>query len=61
MVLDVFRSFKVCADAKERVECEKQWEALVPEFAVGELPLGRTAALVPEFTVKDLTLGSIVC
>ena len=30
---------------------------LVPEFAVEELPLGRTAALVPEFTVKDLLLG----
>ena len=31
--------------------------ALVPEFAVEDLPLGRTAALVPEFTVKDLLLG----
>ena len=30
---------------------------LVPEFAVEELPLGRTAALVPEFPVKDLPLG----
>ena len=26
---------------------------LVPEIAVEDLPLGRTAALVPEFTVKD--------
>ena len=31
--------------------------ALVPEFAVGDLPLGRTAALVPGFVVKDLPLG----
>ena len=31
--------------------------ALVPEFAVENLPLGRTAALVPEFAVKDLPLG----
>ena len=27
--------------------------ALVPKFAVENLPLGRTAALVPEFVVKD--------
>ena len=31
--------------------------ALVPEFAVEDLPLARTAALVPEFAVKDLRLG----
>ena len=31
--------------------------ALVPEFAVEDLPLGRIAALVPEFAVKDLPLG----
>ena len=30
---------------------------LVPEFAVEDLPLGRTAALVLEFAVKDLPLG----
>ena len=30
---------------------------LVPEFAVEDLPLGRTAVLVPEFAVKDLPLG----
>ena len=30
---------------------------LVPEFAVEDLPLGRTVALVPEFAVKDLALG----
>ena len=30
---------------------------LVPEYAVGDLPLGRIAALVPEFAVKDLLLG----
>ena len=27
------------------------------EFAVEDLPSGRTAALVPEFAVKDLPLG----
>ena len=32
-------------------------EALVPEFAMEELPLVRTAALVSEFAVKDLPLG----
>ena len=30
---------------------------LVPEFAVEDLPLGRTATLVPEFAVKDLPMG----
>ena len=30
---------------------------LVPEFAVEDLPLGRTAALVPELAVKDQPLG----
>ena len=30
---------------------------LIPEFAVEDLPLGRTAALVPEFAVKALLLG----
>ena len=29
----------------------------VPEFAVEDLPLGRTAALAPEFAVKDLPLS----
>ena len=53
----LFRSFKVCSDDKERVGCKKQREvgktaawvcggrataALVPEFAVKDLPLGRT-------------------
>ena len=30
---------------------------LILEFAVEDVPLGRTAALVPEFAVKDLPLG----
>ena len=29
---------------------------LVPEFAVEDLPLGRTAAFVPEFAVNDMPL-----
>ena len=68
---DLFSSFKVCSDAKER-ECvwgaESNWmlphlftpsktATLVPEFAVEDLPLDRTATLVPAFTVKDLPLG----
>ena len=32
----------------------------VPEFAVEDLPLGRTAALEPEFAMKDLPLGRIL-
>ena len=31
--------------------------ALVSEFTVEELPLGRTASLVPQFAMKDLPLG----
>ena len=66
---DLFRSLKVCSDAKERerVGCGKQREAtalffpsktatLVPEFLVEDLPLDRTT-LVPAFAVKDLPLG----
>ena len=30
---------------------------LVPEFAVEDLPLGRTEALVSEFPMKDLPIG----
>ena len=67
---DFCRSFKVCSDAKER-ESEWGAEsngklphlfiptktaALVTEFAVENLPLGRTAAFVPECAVKDLPL-----
>ena len=33
---------------------------LFPEFAVEDLPLGRTAALVPEFAVKVQLLGRIL-
>ena len=31
--------------------------ALVPEFAMEDLSLGRIVALAPEFAVKDLPLG----
>ena len=31
--------------------------ALVPDFAVEDLPLGRTSAYVPALAVKDLSLG----
>ena len=62
---DLFRSFKVCSDDKERVECGKNGNpphlfipsntaTLVTQFRVEDLPLGRTEALVPELAVKDL-------
>ena len=34
--------------------------ARVPEFAVEDLPLGRTAAFASEFTVKDVLLVRIL-
>ena len=34
-----------------------QFIPIKTEFAVEDVPLGRTAALVPEFAVKDLSLG----
>ena len=65
---DLFISFKVCLDAKERVVAESNGKlphllipsktaTLVPKFAVEDLRLGRTAALVPELAVKDMPLG----
>ena len=65
---DLFRSFEVCSDAKEGVGSAEsngklphlfipyKTAALVPEFAVEDLPLGRTAALVPEFAMKGRSL-----
>ena len=34
--------------------------AWVPEFAMEDLPVSRTAALVPEFAVKDLPLSRLL-
>ena len=70
--LGYFRSFKVCSHAKERGGAESNGKLLhlfipsetatfVPEFAVEDLPLGRTAALVPEYAVKDLPLCRTLC
>ena len=61
-------SFKVCADAKEEWGAESNGKllhlfipskiaTLVSEFAVEDLPLGRTATLEPKLPVKDLPLG----
>ena len=57
---DLFRSFKVYSDTKERVGCWKQWK-LLHLFIPGE-----TAVLAPEFAVEDLplqncSLGSCTC
>ena len=49
---DLFRSFNVCSDGKERVWCGMQPHLLIPSkiaaiapaFAVEDLPLGRTSA-----------------
>ena len=65
---DLFRSFKVCSDAKKRVVVESNGKpshlfipsktaTLVPEFAMEDLPLSSTATLVPELAVEDLPLG----
>ena len=61
---DLFRSFKVCWETKERVGCEKKTRKLphlsipsksaawVPEFSVKDLPLSRTATLVPIYIYR---------
>ena len=65
---NLFRSFNLCPDAKERLGAENNGKpshllipsktaTLVPEFAVEDLPLGTTVALVPEYAVKDLPFG----
>ena len=69
--LGSFRSFKVSLDAKERVGAESNRKlphlsfpnkivAWVPEFAVEDLPLIRSAALISEFAVNDLSFGKIL-
>ena len=66
---DIFRFFKICSDAKEKWGAESngtlphlfipsKTESLVPEFAVEDLSLDRTATLVPAIAVKDLPLGT---
>ena len=61
-------SFKVCSDAKERERewgaesngklphlfIANKTATLFPEFAVEDLPLGRTATSVQAYEVKDL-------
>ena len=62
---DLFRHFKVCSDAKEDWGAENNGKLphlfipsktaiLVPEFAVEDMPLDRTATLVPAMAVKDV-------
>ena len=61
-------SFKVRSNAKEEWGAEineklphlfipSKTTNLVPQFAVEDLPLGRSAALMLELAVKDLPLG----
>ena len=65
---DLFRSLKVCTDAKEEWGAESNGKLphlfirgktviLIPEIVVEDLSLGRTVALVSEFAAKDLNLG----
>ena len=50
--LDLFRSFKVCSDAKKRVGCRKQQEVTAPiQFLV---------KLQPEFVVEYLPLAELL-
>ena len=53
---NLFRSFKVCLDAKERVGC-RNWKAM-RSYCIYSIP-GKTAVLVPEFTVEDLPLAEL--
>ena len=65
--LDLFRTFKVCSYAREwsaesneklpHLFIPSKTTTLVPEFAVADLPFGRTADLMPELAVKNLPLG----
>ena len=66
---DIFRTFKICSDAKKRawdmesngkllhLFISSKTETLVPEFEIQDLPLDRTAKVVPAFAMKDLPLG----
>ena len=43
-------------ESNGKLSIPRKTAVLVPEFAVEDLPLGRTEVLVPEFAVKDLPL-----
>ena len=63
--LDLLRSVQMlkrqwCAESYGKLShvfIPNKTAALVPEFAVEDLPFDRTATLVPAFAVKDLPLG----
>ena len=51
---NLFRCFKICPDAKERVGCRKQWEATAPIQSLVKLQ-----AFFPEFAMEDLPLAEL--
>ena len=63
---DLLRSLQMLkkeSGARKATRSYRTYSSLVklqPEFAVENLPLGRTAVLMPEFAVKDLPLGRTV-
>ena len=52
-----FASIPTICSAESNGKLPHLLATLVPEFAVEDLPLDRTAAMIPEFAVKDLPLG----
>ena len=40
-------------------DCLRQNAALVTEFSVEDLPMGRTTTLIPEFAVEDLASAEL--
>ena len=58
---DLFRSFKVCSDAKERVRYRKQWEATAPIQSLVKLQLWFLSLWWKTCVRQNYSLGSCDC
>ena len=58
---DLFRSSKVCSDAKERVGCGKQWEATAPIQTLVKLQPWFLSLQWKTYFWQNYSLGSCNC
>ena len=58
---DLFRSFKVCSNAKERMGCRKQWEATAPILSLVKLQPWFLSLQWKTCLQQNCSLGSCAC